>query len=747
MTPDLEQARTFLQLLDPEASMFTLQTADDTPAKRKILAGVRHMDPANGGLYSLAKENLNRAGIFVTVNETDGRGRETHNIVRVRALVADLDGPPLEPVLSAPLSPHIVVETSPGHYHAYWLCDDCPLEQFGPAQLALAAKFGGDTQVHDLPRVMRLPGFIHYKGEPFQSRLLHDLCHQQAPYDFAEIVAALQLDMQGAASASQRAGAGTAEKTLFVDDEQVAELRSALCAIRADDRDLWVRMGHALKTIGDRGRALWLEWSQTSEKFDPRDAASKWDSFRPTETDYRAVFAEAQRCGWVNPRKKRAGGSERAAGDANAADESEPEDEAASAPGGDSGATLVNLVRGDAVTARAIDWLWKGYLARGKMHVVAGAPSTGKTTLALKCGATVTQGGRWPDGSRAECGDVLIWSGEDSIEDTLVPRLLAMDADMSRVHFVGNVREGRGVVPFDPAKHFPALVSAASRLPELRLMIVDPIVSAVSGDSHKNAEVRRGLAPLVAFAERVGCALLGVTHFTKGTQGREPVERITGSLGFGAVTRIAFATAKLPAEEGGGRVLVRAKSNIGEEGNGFRYEVVPVELAGCTGITATRIEWGEPIEGSAREILANAEVPEDDAGGDPKKYLRSLLLDGPMDAAEVLKDARANGFSKDQMYRARRALGVQARKGGMRGGWRWFLPEAPEDCEDREDCEDCAPEESQSSARSSPPPSEPNGSRSAEDRAEDREDREQEKPQSSQSSAESATFDPAGETF
>jgi len=193
---------------------------------------------------------------------------------------------------------------------------------------------------------------------------------------------------------------------------------------------------------------------------------------------------------------------------------------------------------------------------------LAGAPGTGKTTLALGLGATITVGGRWPDGTRAPVGDVLIWSGEDAPADTLAPRLLATGGDMARVHFVGDVRQGVEVVPFDPARHFPTLALAASRLPELRLVIVDPIVSAVAGDSHKNAEVRRGLQPLVDFAEQTGCALLGVTHFTKFTQGKEPLERLTGSLGFGAVARIVLGTAKLKDEDGGGRVLVRVKNNL-----------------------------------------------------------------------------------------------------------------------------------------------------------------------------------------
>lgn len=87
----------------------------------------------------------------------------------------------------------------------------------------------------------------------------------------------------------------------YVDPRTLAELRSALASMRADDRDLWVANGQRLKRLGERGRALWMEWSQTSDKFDPADAARVWDSFTADRTGYQAVFAEAQRRGWVNP--------------------------------------------------------------------------------------------------------------------------------------------------------------------------------------------------------------------------------------------------------------------------------------------------------------------------------------------------------------------------------------------------------------------------------------------------------------
>jgi hypothetical protein len=142
-------------------------------------------------------------GVFVTVNRTNGQGRKTHNIIEVRALFVDLDGPPLEPVLSASLEPHIVVESSPQRYHAYWLCDNCPLDKFGDAQKALVARFDGDD-VHDLPRVMRLPGFLHGKGKPFLTRVLPDVGFTGPPYSFDEIVTALGLDLKAAGRSSDK---------------------------------------------------------------------------------------------------------------------------------------------------------------------------------------------------------------------------------------------------------------------------------------------------------------------------------------------------------------------------------------------------------------------------------------------------------------------------------------------------------------------------------------------------------------
>jgi putative DNA primase/helicase len=199
----------------------------------------------------------------------------------------------------------------------------------------------------------------------------------------------------------------------------------------------------------------------------------------------------------------------------------------------------VILMNGAGITPEAIRWLWLHWLALGKLHILAGAPGQGKTTIALAIIATLTSGGPWPDGSRCAPGSALIWSGEDDPADTLMPRLIAMGADVARVHFVQGSRVNGEVLPFDPARDMVLLTEGAAKIGEIKLLLVDPVVSAVTGDSHKNTEVRRALQPLVDLAAHLDAAVLGISHFAKGGQGRDPTERVVGSVAFSAVARVA----------------------------------------------------------------------------------------------------------------------------------------------------------------------------------------------------------------
>lgn len=340
----------------------------------------------------------------------------------------------------------------------------------------------------------------------------------------------------------------------------------------------------------------------------------------------------------------------------------------------------VELIDGASIKPEAVNWMWNGYLARGKLHVLAGAPGTGKTMIALALAATVSTGGRWPDGTRCEPGNVLIWSAEDDIADTLAPRLIAMGANMHKISFVGDKSTMEGREPFDPARDMPMLLRTVADASEIKLLIVDPIVSAVAGDSHKNAEVRRGLQPLVDVGQKLGAAVLGISHFSKGTAGREVTERVTGSLAFGALARVVLAAAKRSEDDGGGRILARAKSNIGPDGGGFAYDLAPGTIEAHPDIAVHVLQWGSAIEGSARDLLASVEDAGDTEGRsateEAQGWLIELLTAGPMKAADAQKEARQAGIADKPLRTARERLRIKPYRREFSGGWWWSLPTA-----------------------------------------------------------------------
>jgi RepB DNA-primase from phage plasmid len=120
----------------------------------------------------LCELNRRGAGVFVSVNLTDGKGRKRSNITQVRAVTLDLDGASLDPVRECASRPHLIVESSPGRFHAYWIVKDFPLEKYEDVQRAIARRFDGDPAVALLTACARLPGFFHNKAERFQTRVI-----------------------------------------------------------------------------------------------------------------------------------------------------------------------------------------------------------------------------------------------------------------------------------------------------------------------------------------------------------------------------------------------------------------------------------------------------------------------------------------------------------------------------------------------------------------------------------------------
>ena len=189
---NIDDAKSFIELLGSGEQYFQTFSDGDGPYQPYLVAQFHQtFDDAKERLMEL---NELGAGVFVTINETDGTGRKAENIIAVRAVFLDLDGSPLEPVMRAEIQPHCVVESSPGKYHVYWMVNGLSVEEFKLYQTALIEKFSGDKQVKDVSRVMRIPGFIHQKDEPFLSRIL-EIHNDLPPYQVEALVEGLSLEL------------------------------------------------------------------------------------------------------------------------------------------------------------------------------------------------------------------------------------------------------------------------------------------------------------------------------------------------------------------------------------------------------------------------------------------------------------------------------------------------------------------------------------------------------------------------
>jgi hypothetical protein len=307
--PSKAEAQRFLDILEP-GGHFTFQTFDDDQGRKsKELISIFH-GTLDAHYETLVRYNQRGAGIFVCINQTNLNGRKNGDILKVRACFVDLDGAPIEPVLSHLVEPTIVVESSQDRWHAYYLCCGMPLEEFAPTQHAIADAFDGDHACCDLPRVMRLPGFFHQKAKngvrstPFMTRI-ESYC-EDLSYRYSDLKEAFPAPEK--TTVSQIDGDTDADSTA-----DISSLREALAYIDPGSRENWIKFGHAMKSADLDLLALYLEWSRgelTGRKphnyVDEADVIAAWNGFAPDRIGIAAVFAAAKASGW-DPRRRNTG--------------------------------------------------------------------------------------------------------------------------------------------------------------------------------------------------------------------------------------------------------------------------------------------------------------------------------------------------------------------------------------------------------------------------------------------------------
>ena len=172
-------------------------------------------------------------------------------------------------------------------------------------------------------------------------------------------------------------------------------------------------------------------------------------------------------------------------------------------------------------------------------------------------------------------------------------------------------------------------------------------------DLHRANEVRELTAALGEIAEKYGCAILTVRHFTKASQ-RGAMFRGIGTIDVTAACRSVLVV--------GDGVLAHAKCNVAPLGPSLNYEPSQAKGLVWTGIS--------PL--SADDLNAGPEVKS--AMDDAREFLQEFLSKGRMAANDVIAEAERAGVSERTLKRAKNGL---ARSVLEDGHWWWKLLPPP----------------------------------------------------------------------
>jgi AAA domain/Primase C terminal 2 (PriCT-2)/RepB DNA-primase N-terminal domain len=401
--PDYEQAKRFQTRLDPNATLFTFQTyTDKVPApKPDPLARVIQCDA--GSFVKLEAPYARGSGVWLAVNETDGEGRKSENVRRFRAVWCE-DDTDRATTRTFPVRPSMIVESSPGHRHNYWIvADKWPADEQGRAEHTgvmerMIADHGSDKSAKDASRVLRVPGYQHRKdpANPQMVRLLDD---SGPNYTRAEILAHFP-PLEGERTKS---GDSTSTEQQRENEKDVLQIIAALEHVDPSDREVWLHVGMALKDhLPEKtARHLWDGWSAQPSQlglYDPANSASVWKSIKGKDGGVKigTLFHHAREGGW--PRSSTAD----------------------AAPTGETGSahkiTWLDMSNWDNDPVPKRQWAIVDRVPLNQAGLFSGEGGTGKSIVEIAKGVAHVIGGEWL-GSFPVQGPAFYLGAEDEADE------------------------------------------------------------------------------------------------------------------------------------------------------------------------------------------------------------------------------------------------------------------------------------------------------------------------------------------
>lgn len=351
-------------------------------------------------------------------------------------------------------------------------------------------------------------------------------------------------------------------------------------------------------------------------------------------------------------------------------------------------ARRLNMSAASKIEPENITWLWKDILPIGKLTLFVGQPKKGKSFATVDIAARASRGVDWADEQKGNGQSIrtILISNEDAANDTVVPRLLAAGADLSKVEIVTGATCGSDDnLVFSLPEDVSSLETALNEFPDTKLVIIDPVMNHLGKvDALKDQDMRRALSPLASLAERKQVAIIVVTHFNKSTGGNI-LDKINGAVAMIGVARMGWAFVD-DENDPKQRLMAMAGTNIAsEDTKAITYRFAPKDVVhkGKTLHTAEMV-WGCSKTVNLTEIMIANESPKDYKSLRAKKWLPELFADGkPRLSKEVYRAAEQLDppIDVDSIKRARKALGYGVKEDSSKSWWT-VPPNATEDVEE-----------------------------------------------------------------
>jgi DNA-binding transcriptional ArsR family regulator len=250
------------------------------------------------------------------------------------------------------------------------------------------------------------------------------------------------------------------------------------------------------------------------------------------------------------------------------------------------------------IEPKPVEWLWPGRIAIGKLAIYAGDPGIGKSQASLDIAARISKGIAFPDHAPCESGDVLILTREDDPDDTIRRRLDALEADVTRIHYLAarlapdNQRE---ITLLNIETFTDAVDQIRIKGGTCRLLIIDPLEDFFDGsDVNKNTNVRAVMSGIITLAREERFTVIAVQHLNKTSS--TAAYRVGGSIAFTALARSVWIFAK-DRRNPDRRLFLPLKNNLGNDIDGFEYSI---EQTG----DSSRLVWGKEITDNLDDVLS-----------------------------------------------------------------------------------------------------------------------------------------------